>query len=197
MLNKHLDKVFELYKENYEKIFDVFYPAKNSTGFTEHNLSVNFCKAYETVFPESISWFEYQFGEKNNKHFDAIVVNVQKKELLIIESKRFSKPAKKICEIKKDIIRIKDTVVAHKEEFSRIPDFEKYTVWGVILADVWVESKGKQEIYNSFCSKTFIKQYAMPISEEVQYYISDFSDLGKYENCLDNYHLLSLVWKVK
>ena len=96
MLNKHLDKVFELYKENYEKIFDVFYPAKNSTGFTERNLSVNFCKAYETVFPESISWFEFQFGENNNLHYDALIINPKLKVILLIESKRFSNPSKNL-----------------------------------------------------------------------------------------------------
>ena len=41
-LKRKFEDVFRLYQLNYERIFDVLYPAKNNTGFTERNLSVNF-----------------------------------------------------------------------------------------------------------------------------------------------------------
>lgn len=47
------DEVFENYKNNYVKIFDMIYPAKGNTGFPERNLSVNFAKAYEKMFENS------------------------------------------------------------------------------------------------------------------------------------------------
>ena len=88
--------IFDEYKNYYECVFDVFYPSKNSTGFTERNLSVNFSKAYEKLNPKAITWFEFQFGEKNNLHYDALIINRETKELFLIESKRFSKLNKKI-----------------------------------------------------------------------------------------------------
>nr|MCR5719802.1 hypothetical protein [Lachnospiraceae bacterium] len=59
------DKIMEEYKQIYEKIFKTMYPAKNSTGFPERNLSANYSKAYETVNTNAITWFEFQFGPKN------------------------------------------------------------------------------------------------------------------------------------
>lgn len=38
---KYFLDVFENYRYNYQRIFSILYPSKNSTGFTERNLSVN------------------------------------------------------------------------------------------------------------------------------------------------------------
>ena len=59
-----LESIFNLYKSRYLRIFEKIYPARNSTGFPERNLSVNFTKAYETYYLNCyvISWFELQFG---------------------------------------------------------------------------------------------------------------------------------------
>ena len=68
------DKVCIKFKHNYEKIFEHIYPAKNSSGFTERNLSVNFAEAYEKTAMQlnqnCITWYEFQFGEKNNQHYE-------------------------------------------------------------------------------------------------------------------------------
>ncbi len=80
-VDKKFEKIFENYKKRYESILDVLYPAKNSTGFTERNLSVNFANAYVQDHPGSVTWYEFQFGEKNNLHLDAIIVNKEQKEI--------------------------------------------------------------------------------------------------------------------
>ena len=67
--------VFSEFRQNYIDILNVLYPSKNSTGFTERNLSVNFAKAYEQIVPTAHTWYEFQFGTKNNLHFDAIIVD--------------------------------------------------------------------------------------------------------------------------
>jgi len=46
---KYFLDVFENYRYNYQRIFSILYPSKNSTGFTERNLSVNFANAYEIL----------------------------------------------------------------------------------------------------------------------------------------------------
>ncbi|MCI7773417.1 MAG: hypothetical protein MR514_06100, partial [Succinivibrio sp.] len=100
-----LESIFNLYKSRYLRIFEKIYPARNSTGFPERNLSVNFTKAYETYYSncDVISWFELQFGENDNYHLDAVVANYTTKEIFLVEAKRFSNPAKKKEEIKEDI----------------------------------------------------------------------------------------------
>ena len=57
---KYFLDVFENYRYNYQRIFSILYPSKNSTGFTERNLSVNFANAYEQINPSAITWFEFQ-----------------------------------------------------------------------------------------------------------------------------------------
>ena len=58
------DIVFLRYGDMYREILNEIYPAKNRTGFSERNLSVNFSKAFEKIACESgqkaISWFEFQ-----------------------------------------------------------------------------------------------------------------------------------------
>ena len=95
--------VFENYRNNYQRILSLLYPSKNSTGFTERNLSVNFANAYERVNSSAITWFEFQFGENNNLHYDAVIIDPKNKRLLLIESKRFSNPHQKIASVGADI----------------------------------------------------------------------------------------------
>ena len=57
-------ELFDAYVAQYNNVLSrMGYPAKNSTGFTERNLSVNFSKVYEKKNPEAVSWFEFQSGE--------------------------------------------------------------------------------------------------------------------------------------
>ncbi len=196
MSDIHFDKVFEQYGKNYERIFDVLYPAKNSTGFTEHNLTVNFCRAYETVYPESVSWFEFQFGKYNNLHYDAIVINPKLKNVLLIESKRFSNPNKKLKEIGFDINRICESINLYRSDFDRIDGFDSYRITGVILADVWTETKQKTKILESFRNQTFLTDFAMPDVSSPLYYVTDFYSTEKYEAIREKYHLISFVWDV-
>ena len=154
MVNSELKCVFENYQQHYSKIFDYMYPAKNSTGFTERNLSVNFIKGYESaraMYDEKIvSWYEFQFGEKNNYHVDAVMWNISLGELYVIESKRFNNPSAKIREIDADINRIYALVDELKSECAtskqRIPINNISQIFGVILADAWNETKIKNNI---------------------------------------------------
>ena len=93
-----IDKVLQRYKENYCRIFEKIYPSHGSTGFTERNLSANFAKAYESISPDAVTWYEVQFGQKNNLHYDTMIINPTKKEIVIVESKRLSHVKKKVGE---------------------------------------------------------------------------------------------------
>lgn len=196
--------VFEKYRLNYRQIFSSFYPSKNSTGFTERNLSVNFAKAYEQMNPSSITWFEFQFGQVNNLHYDALIIDSANKRILLIESKRFSTPNKKIIGVGADIDRIQQSIESYSQDFkSRIPDFLNYSIYGVVLADVWTETRKKKQIYDAFKKAEFVEVYLTehlkkyPPLSEASYFVGDFADLpidAPKWDILQTYHLVSFVW---
>ena len=203
---KYFLDVFENYRYNYQRIFSLLYPSKNSTGFTERNLSVNFANAYERINPSAITWFEFQFGENNNLHYDAVIIDPENKRLLLIESKRFSNPHTKIASIANDIDRIQNVKINYLHDFmSRIPDILNYQIFGVILADVWTETRKKKQIYDSFVAGTFITDFLednlikYPSLHNATYYVGDFDNLpcdAPKRDVLQTYHLVSFAWEI-
>ena len=207
-----IDKVLQRYKENYCRIFEKIYPSHGGTGFTERNLSVNFAKAYESVYPDAITWYEFQFGKRNSQHYDAIIVDPENKKLIVIESKRFTNTEKKIESVGNDIERIREFEEAtYLYEFNkRIPDLQDYSVVGVILADVWTEGSEKPKIKQSFENETFLQDYRENLSLgehpdswflEGQYFCKGFSDINtpnleRGNTIPTNYYLVGMIWNV-
>lgn len=208
-LYKKFEQLFLDYRDNYARIFNVLYPSKNSTGFTERNLSVNFAKAYEAKNAAAVTWYEWQFGEGNNLHYDAIIIDPVKKEILLIESKRFSVPKRKIRSVGADIRRISSFAADDRAEFStRIPELASYTVYGVILADVWCSQSGpknKKAIWESFKNNSFLNDPRLELTAEDKkllgdcaYFVGDFPDVSTSDTTIkDKYHLLALVWQLR
>lgn len=201
MDSEQIKRIFKMYADEYRNIFELIYPAKNSTGFPEKNLSVNFARAYDKLAHSNnqrcCAWYEFQFGEKNNLHVDAILFNPDVKELIIIESKRFNNPSKKIEEVQEDIIRIPRLVNELKQE-NRIDMAIIRNCYGVILADVWNETDTKRDILNSYMigmedynsSESFAKKFLdNPISKKIIYDVQSFKKI-------DTYYLLSMVWEI-
>lgn len=194
--------VFCEYQNYYEKILANLYPAKNSTGFPERNLSVNFVKAYEKVVEangqECVSWFEMQFGEQNNYHVDAIIWNLSTHELVIIESKRFNNPTSKTKEIRNDIDRIHKLVDELRTE-NRLDMSSIEKCYGVILADVWTETDLKRSILHSYevgqrdpyNENSFITRYVSDLMlPRLQYDVRNIA-------AIEAYFLLSFLWEVE
>ena len=159
-----LESIFNLYKSRYLRIFEKIYPARNSTGFPERNLSVNFTKAYETYYSncDVISWFELQFGENDNYHLDAVVANYTTKEIFLVEAKRFSNLAKKKEEIKEDIVRIhklKEELLKECDCNSARIDLKMFnSIYGVVLADLWTENDTKKKYSLNILITTLFKK---------------------------------------
>ena len=173
-----MKKIFDEYGNIYRKILEKIYPAKGSTGFAERNLSVNFSKAYEKIFPSALSWFEFQFGKKN--HVDAVIVNEESQEIFVIESKRYSVQSK-ITAVGHDIDRIKTFLDELKKENDRrnendrridLSKIKKF--YGVILADVWTEVDNfKRKILKSYQEENFL---------------TEFKEFLKFESKISNPH---------
>ncbi|MCD8090596.1 MAG: hypothetical protein LUD81_08270 [Clostridiales bacterium] len=169
----HWDEVLNGFGEIYNRIFKNFYPSKGSTGFTERNLSVNFSKAYEKTAEkygeEAFSWFELPFSENGRKHLDGVIVNVSLKEILLIEAKRYSDPPEKIPEILKDFLRITNTDWEYEFEKDRSGKeaalkAKEYKIFGLVIADVWLETKTKRNIYE-FYKKAGSEEEGIPAEE--------------------------------
>lgn len=204
-----LTEVFDAYGEIYGNILTKIYPAKNSTGFPERNLTVNFSKAYEKVSQQknqnSFTWFEFQFGEENNLHIDAVIINETLNEMYVIESKRFSNPNAKMEEIGEDIERIHMFVNELYKECKE--DSEKYRIdmnniekcYGIILADVWMETSLKEEICKAYKDGNFLEKYKKIVNnqqelDKVQYYV--YSMQKNERKRVHPYNLVSLCWEM-
>ena len=202
MTNISIQEVFKSYEEIYEHILNSIYPSKGSTGFSERNLSVNFSKAYEQVAKnkkhDAVSWFEFQFGNKNRNHVDLVMLDNTSKELFIVESKRFSNPKRKMKEMGWDIERIYSLQNELNDQQHRINMNEINHVYGVILADVWLENPLKCSIYKSYINKSFLSDYANELDYdgdlEESYFCQDV--IGK-EEWLKGYKLISFIWELK
>jgi len=197
MTETEWNMVFGEYKEQYSRIFEHIYPAKNSTGFPERNLSVNFIRGYEAARRKEketiLGWYEFQFGVRNNRHVDAVLINETSGELFIIESKRYSNPNKKIEEVKEDICRIYDLIAELREENRngnpRISLKNISAVYGVILADAWKMHGMKTRIIQSYQEKKFCEDFLKRNDIDPIYDVQDFEEIKEYK-------LLSFTWKL-
>ncbi|MBE5825200.1 MAG: hypothetical protein IJ683_01820 [Butyrivibrio sp.] len=207
-------RIFNEYEKIYVGILSNMYPAKNSTGFPERNLSVNFAKAYERISQSkgnaAYTWYEFQFGTENNLHVDAVIVNPAEQELLIIESKRYSNPTSKMKEVGEDIERIQSFLseieAENRNGIIRINATDYKKAYGVILADVWTETLLKGEICDSYLNgmlepdspKAFLNKYRDGLGIEfvptgVNYFASNLSEIEDTKK----YNLVSFMWELK
>lgn len=187
-------EVFDIYDSRYYHILKTFYPSIGSTGLQERNLTVNFAEAYKSAFCERnvISWYELQFGDKKNNHFDCIIIDVTAKKLLIIESKRFTNTTGKSSAITNDIQRI--IAFAEGGLDDRFKDFNSFSVYGVILADVWTENKKKQAVLDSFKDEEYFGDVSELAGKECIYNTIVFSKSDI--DCGADYALLTFAWKI-
>lgn len=145
-----LKTAFKNTEEKYCKILNSYYPAHNSTGFTERNLTNNFANSLELALTGSpFTWFEAPLSATDKKHLDAIVFHPQSKTSFLIEAKRLSNTVQKINEIKKDIERMKSN--DHHSTLERgLRGVSVENRYAIVLADVWLESDSKVDAYNSW-----------------------------------------------
>jgi hypothetical protein len=198
-----MQKVIDEMEVRYCKILNKYYPAHGSNGFTERNLTVNFCAAFEKVSGDDIVvWYEAPVG-KGKSHIDAFVIDSNKQELLLIEAKRLTNTDKKIVSVSKDIERItsdSNSKFLSHENLLKI-DVKAYKVYGIILVDIWttkaISKSGsgfdkKQKLLDSFANKTFHKEHQeMDNLGVVGYYLSKKIDAG------NEYYYTLLAMKIE
>ena len=158
---------FDRYADIYSRLFESVYPAKNSTGFPERNLTVNFCQAQEQ---EATSLFEMQFGSNNREHMDGVILSDRietNRTLGLIESKRY-KSKSAVWSVGRDIGRIYRFYYELKRE-SLSPKTRRIDmsivgkVIGCELADVWIENRFKMDVRDAYKQGFFLDKYKTEI----------------------------------
>jgi len=195
-----MDMIIEKYKSSYIKILKSYYPAHNSTGFTEPNQPINFSKAYESCYTQAITWFEAPTKKPPKGHIDAVIINPNTKEVFLIEAKRFSNPDDAKSKIYKDIKRIVDykNITYITEELKGV---EQYKFYAVVLADVWLETDSKNDVYDKW-KNCFLDELPNDIRnklnlESCQWFKIDFENtIIECKAIESNYKLLIMICKI-
>jgi hypothetical protein len=87
-------KVYMSVGKKYRKIFDKnrYLPTKVSSnsinGFTERNLTFNFCHSYLSRHHNAIVWQEIPINSPNAQHIDSIIIDNKNDWVIYIEAKR-------------------------------------------------------------------------------------------------------------
>lgn len=138
-----IEKSFEAMLAEYRRLLGSFYPARDSTGFTEVNLVHVFVNCLFRCLedPDAIAWFEFPWMPKT-KHIDAIVYCFKTRTIFYIEGKRLSITSKKDG-IRKDIDRI---INIDRRFVSDRHKLEYQSEYIIILTDVWLEDRWKRAV---------------------------------------------------
>ena len=206
-------EVFCLYKEYYVEILKCIWPSIDSNGFQERNLTVNFTNAYKEIAKKkdniAIVWFEFQCGESGNKHVDALLMNTTSKEIFIIEAKRYNNVNQKVKSVAWDVKRIQEFFYDKSIFIERLGDISDYKFYGMILADVWCETKSKIDIAQLYSDKEFFEkkistinmgsetEFYLTVPEFIQYDVQTFINdkiQKSWQDSVENYRLASFWW---
>jgi hypothetical protein len=185
-LNVLIIESFNKVIERYNSIFSQYYPAHDSTGFTERNLTCNFAESLKYYLgEESFIWYESPVNPKNKKeHIDAVVFSKKHNSVLLIETKRLGQTVNsKIVSLKKDIDRVDSEINNYIDNISYITNNlnwkDKSTnIFVLFICDYWFE-KGKNfndienNIKDSFVDFEILAKKGFPITNA--------------EDCLKNY----------
>lgn len=150
----------------YSRILDSYYPAFETTGFTERNLTFNFCHEALCQNENMIVWQEVPLSDKE-QHLDSIIFDDVNKSIYIVEAKRLGAEGA-ISSIKNDMERLEDlskqwTKIRGVDD-CYVPERKNYKKYFVILVDLWAphgsteESVISHKKYVSFIEK--VKEFA-------------------------------------
>lgn len=187
-----INSAMEEMHSRYISILSQYYPAHNSTGFTERNLTNNFVFALEkTLDKECISWFEAPISKDSSKHIDAVVFFDD--ITILIEAKRFTSANAKAQSVISDLGRMHSVDSIEVLEKGLGVRENKRKRYSIVLADVWTETEAKTSVYTFWPSCiTNNSNYDFIYSDTLS-----FSDQPGKGQWLHNYKILIAVSKIE
>lgn len=145
----------------YSRMLDTYYPAFGTTGFTERNLTFNFCHEALCLNEDLIVWQEAPLSNKE-EHLDSIIFDDVNKSVYIVEAKRLGAEGA-ISSIESDMDRLEDLSTQWKKirgvDDYYVPERKNYKKYFVILVDLWAphgsteDSVKNRKKYRSFIEK--------------------------------------------
>lgn len=187
MINAECEKViqdaFRGMCDIYLNIFRVYYPAHNSTGFPERNITCNFVASLRQLCPNAVAWFEAPITKGNVQHMDAVAFLPDLKTMLMIESKRLSDVYKKERELVDDLKR---TRMPSTQQMLKngLFNLEINHSISVLLADIWLETELKKKFFKEWPPK-WISDLGGVTTDKIS-----FSENGICNKCLEKYMML-------
>lgn len=199
ILIKSVSEAFLLMNIDFDRVFQNFYPSKNSNGFTERNQTFYFAKNIMQLEKSAICWQEVPFGGIR-EHIDTVIYIPDYKAVIYIEAKRI-KSKKSIALIKKDVSRLGNAQEDITRRFKELEDCVNR--YAIILSDVWVNPQSRFK--SDFISK-WKKNDEMLFGEcgiinsdlLLKVTPDDISEKWKAKQMLntnEGYHLLLAMWK--
>ena len=178
-----INEVINQTAKRYEKILSDYYPSFDSTGFTERNLTFNFCSIFYNMANDDdlIIWQEVPIKnrEVNKKeHFDSLIISRKEKMLYLIEAKRLG-DKNKIDSINADFNRMKNRWM----NININEETKTYSKYAIIVADVWIphnnekKKRSKEELLTEFCNnfkkviQCEVKKKNGPLTANERYYL--------------------------
>lgn len=181
----------------YERILKSYYPSFGNTGFTERNITFNFCNAFlkKSNDENLIVWQEVPIKNNNDEnysgHFDSLIIDDHNHKLFMIEAKRLNE-TKKIDSINSDLVRIKNKWSSIN--FGEKDDRKTYLKYLLILVDIWMpngkESKTKLELFGRF------RNYQLDGIEFLDFNYKEIMKNGQVLTDKERYFLMYKVWKI-
>ena len=158
---KMIETILKRMQARYSQMLDTYYPAFETTGFTERNLTFNFCHEALCLNENMIAWQEVPLSDKE-QHLDSIIFDDVNKSIYIVEAKRLG-AEDAIGSIENDMDRLEGL----SEKWTKIrgiddiyvPERKNYTKYFVVLVDLWAphgsteESVKSHKKYVSFTGK--------------------------------------------
>lgn len=188
----NIEEVISLTAKRYEKILRNYYPSFDSVGFTERNLTFNFCSTFYSMANDDdlIIWQEVPLknsDDSKKEHFDSLIISRKEKAIYLIEAKRLGYRGK-VKATETDFNRM-------KKKWKNInidKEMKAYSKYAIIIADIWIphnderKKKTKERLLSEF-TNTFKNsvQYEVtknngPLTENERYFI-----LGYVEKIVD------------
>ena len=145
----------------YSRMLDTYYPAFGTTGFTERNLTFNFCHEALCLNENLIVWQEAPLSNKE-EHLDSIIFDDVNRVIYIVEAKRLGAEGA-ISSIENDVKRLEDlskqwTKIRGVDD-CYVPERKNYIKNFVILVDLWASHESTEDSvknlkkYGSFAEK--------------------------------------------
>ncbi len=171
--------------EYYSEMLGNYYPAYGKNGFTERNLTFNFCHNLLVKNKNLIVFQEVPI--KNKQHFDSIVIDDKNKVVFIIEAKRLQSK-KKMSEIADDC----DRMLAHFNEFNGHEERKNYKKWCIILIDLWIPRNEP-----TFGTKKRLRNAFMEYepNKEIEKKLFNLKEIKKKEGNISNSEDYYLLYK--